>query len=385
GKADAALSAGGGVYCNGGGAACSPRLSNLVFSGNLAVFGGGALYNGGSGGSSSPTITNSTFSGNAAANGGAIYDDGSEGGTSNPSIANATFSNNSASSCGGAIYDDASGFGTSSPIIRSATFSGNSADSGNGDGSAICDFTATGINATALTNAIVWSNTSPEISTYSGGMTLDHVVLQENACPVGAACSTAPIGTDPHLGPLQDNGGSTPTHMIGAGSSAINAGLDSACVGAPVNALDQRGIARPLGAPCDIGAVEATQLNLNVTDGVAFGFYGKTLQYVVTLQNLSATDTISGVHVSGLGTAALDGPNTLWFCTVGNCTTTQKQGSLSDVATLVPNGTLTWLVNVPVIADSTAATATMTIHSSGAGAASDTDTLAIFRGTFEGP
>jgi len=385
GKADDVLSAGGGVFCNGSSGACSPQLSNLMFSGNLAVFGGGALYNGGTGGISSPTITNSTFSGNAAANGGAIYDDGSEGGTSNPSIANATFSGNSASSCGGAIYDDASGAGTSSPIIRSATFSGNSADSANGNGSAICDFTVTGINATALTNAIVWSNTSPEISTYSGGMTLDHVVLQENACPSGVTCSTAPIGTDPHLGPLQDNGGFTPTMMIGAGSSAINTGLDSACVDVPVNALDQRGVARPLGAHCDIGSVEATRLSLSVSDGVAFGFYGKTLQYVVTLQNLSATDTMSGVRVSGLGTAALDGPNTLWFCTVGNCTTTQTQGPLSDVATLVPNSSLTWLVNVPVIADSTAATATMTIHSDAAGAVSDTDTLAIFRGTFDGP
>ena len=385
GKADDVSSAGGGVYCNGSAGACSPLLSNLVFSGNLAVFGGGALYNGGTGGISSPTITNSTFSGNTAANGGAIYDDGSSSGISNPSIANATFSNNSATSRGGAIYDDASDSGTSSPIIRSATFSGNSADSGNGDGSAICDFTTTGINATVLTNSIVWGNTSPELSTYSGGMTLDHVVLQENACPTGVTCSTAPIGTDPHLGPLQDNGGFTPTMMIGAGSSAINTGLDSACVDVPVNALDQRGIVRPLEAHCDIGAVEATRLNLSVSDGVAFGFYAQTLQYVVTLQNLSATDTMSDVRVSGLGTVALDGPNTLWFCTVGNCTTTQTQGPLSDVATLAPNSSLTWLVNVSVIPDSTAATATMTIHSDGAGAASDTDTLAIFRGTFDGP
>ena len=385
GKADGVLSVGGGVYCNGSGGTCSPQLNNLAFSGNLAVFGGGALYNGGSAGISSPTITNSTFSGNAAANGGAIYDDGSSSGTSNPSIANVTFFGNSASSCGGAIYDDASDSGTSSPIIRSATFSGNAADSANGDGSAICDFTATGSNATALTNAIVWGNSSPEISTYSGGMTLDHVVLQENACPNGVTCLTAPIGSDPHLGALQDNGGFTPTMMPGVGSSAIDAGLDGACMSQPVNALDQRGLARPLGAHCDIGAIEATRLSLSVTDGGAFGLYGKTLQYVVTLQNLSATQTVSGVELHGYGTAALDGPTTLWFCTVGNCTTTQTQGPLADIATLVPNGTLTWLVNVPVDAASAAASATMTIRSNGAGAVSDTDTLAIFRGTFEGP
>ena len=384
GKADDALSAGGGVFCNGSPGACSPRLSNLAFSGNLAVFGGGALYNSGSGGNSSPSISDSTFSGNAAANGGAIYDDGSEGGTSNPSIANATFSGNSAASCGGAIYDDATDAGTSSPVIKSATFSGNSADSPNGDGSAICDFTATGVNATVLTNAIVWSNTSPELSTYSGGMTLNHVVLQENACPSGASCSTTPIGTDPHLGPLQDNGGFTRTMLPGVGSSAIDAGLDSACASAPVNALDQRGIARPLGAHCDIGAVETTRLSLTVNDGTVFGLYGKTLQYVVTLHNQSATDTVSGVNLNGETTAGLDAANTLWACTGGTCTTTQMLGPFADVATVQPNSSVIWIVNVPIL-QSTAPSATMTIHSSAAGAASDTDTLVIFRGTFETP
>jgi hypothetical protein len=216
-------------------------------------------------------------------------------------------------------------------------------------------------------------------------MTLDHVVLQENACPSGVSCSTAPIGTDPHLGPFQDNGGFTPTMMPGVGSSAIDAGLDSACMSQPVNALDQRAFARPLGAHCDIGAIEATRLSLSVSDGGTFGFYGKTLQYVVTLQNLSATQTVSGARVSGFGSAALDNPNTLWFCTIGSCTTTQTLGPLADVATLVPNGTLTWLVNVPVDEVSIAPSATMTIRSNGAGAVSDTDTLAIFRATFEGP
>jgi len=384
GKADDALSSGGGVFCNGSPGACSPLLNNLSFSGNLAVFGGGALYNSGSGGISSPTISNSTFSGNSAANGGAIYDDGSEGGTSNPSIANATFSGNSASSCGGAIYDDASDFGTSSPVIQSATFSGNSADSANGDGSAICDFTATGLNATALTNAIVWSNTSPELSTYSGGMTLNHVVLQENACPNNAICSTTPIGADPHLGPLLDNGGFTHTMMPGVGSSAIDTGLDSACIAAPVNAEDQRGIGRPLGAHCDIGAVEATQLALSVNDATLFGLYGKTLQYVVTLQNSSATNAISGVRVSSEASSGLDTPNTLWQCTSGTCTTTLTQGPLVDVATVQPNASVTWLVNVPVL-QSTASSATMTVHSSAVGSASDTDTLVIFRGSFDPP
>jgi hypothetical protein len=59
------------------------------------------------------------------------------------------------------------------------------------------------------------------------------------------------ITTDPMLGPLQDNGGPMQTMMLMAGSSAIDAGYNPACA-----ATDQRGVPRPQGANCDIGAVE---------------------------------------------------------------------------------------------------------------------------------
>jgi hypothetical protein len=57
--------------------------------------------------------------------------------------------------------------------------------------------------------------------------------------------------TSPALGPLRDNGGPTDTLAPAAGSPAIDAGLDSSCP-----ATDQRGVRRPQGAHCDIGAVE---------------------------------------------------------------------------------------------------------------------------------
>jgi adhesin HecA-like repeat protein len=56
---------------------------------------------------------------------------------------------------------------------------------------------------------------------------------------------------DARLGPLQDNGGPTWTHGLLAGSPAIHHGDNGTC--APV---DQRGIARPQGCVCDIGAFE---------------------------------------------------------------------------------------------------------------------------------
>ncbi|MEP6896755.1 MAG: choice-of-anchor Q domain-containing protein, partial [Chloroflexota bacterium] len=57
---------------------------------------------------------------------------------------------------------------------------------------------------------------------------------------------------DALIGPLVDNGGPTLTHALLPGSPAIDAGDDAAC-----SAVDQRGIARPQGAHCDIGSYES--------------------------------------------------------------------------------------------------------------------------------
>jgi hypothetical protein len=66
------------------------------------------------------------------------------------------------------------------------------------------------------------------------------------------------IGQDAKLGALGDNGGPTPTHAPGNGSPAIDAGSPAAPGrGNPAcAATDQRDILRPVGAACDIGAVE---------------------------------------------------------------------------------------------------------------------------------
>jgi hypothetical protein len=62
-------------------------------------------------------------------------------------------------------------------------------------------------------------------------------------------------GGDPLLGAVADNGGLTPTRLPGPGSPLIDA-IDLGGCGDPSPATDQRGIARPQGAGCDIGAVE---------------------------------------------------------------------------------------------------------------------------------
>ena len=57
--------------------------------------------------------------------------------------------------------------------------------------------------------------------------------------------------TDPQLGALADNGGPTDTLALPKTSPAVDA-----LAGCPPPSVDQRGIARPQGASCDIGAFE---------------------------------------------------------------------------------------------------------------------------------
>lgn len=77
----------------------------------------------------------------------------------------------------------------------------------------------------------------------------------------GVSGGTNQTGIDPaliNLGALQNNGGPTSTLLPGAGSLAVDAIPASECVGPdglPL-AADQRGVARPQGSACDIGAVE---------------------------------------------------------------------------------------------------------------------------------
>jgi hypothetical protein len=79
----------------------------------------------------------------------------------------------------------------------------------------------------------------------SGGWNL----VGDTSC--GFSQSTDLIGVAADLGSLGSNGGPTQTMVPNAGSPAIDAGGGPACP-----ATDQRGVARPQGKACDIGAVE---------------------------------------------------------------------------------------------------------------------------------
>ena len=64
-------------------------------------------------------------------------------------------------------------------------------------------------------------------------------------------CTAGILTADPLLGPLGDNDGPTQTMPLLTGSPAIDAGNNTTCP-----STDQRGVSRPQGAACDIGAFE---------------------------------------------------------------------------------------------------------------------------------
>jgi hypothetical protein len=94
--------------------------------------------------------------------------------------------------------------------------------------------------------------------TASGGIVDNgHNLDSDGTCGLSIATLSLP-STNPLFATvgLADNGGPTPTLALAAGSPAIDAGDDVVCAADPVNGLDQRGVVRPQGTHCDIGAYE---------------------------------------------------------------------------------------------------------------------------------
>jgi predicted outer membrane repeat protein len=181
-----------------------------------------------------------------------MYNDGSmSGGNSSPILRNVSFSGNSASVAGGAIYNAGNDTGNSDPTLVNIILWGDSVDAG-GSGAEIYNSTAT--------------------------PTISYSVVQGSGGS-GAGWDTT-LGTDggnnldaePMLGPLADNGGSTDTMELIWGSSANDTGDDATCTAAPVSGVDQRGVPRPVGPHCDIGALERVPPEIRAdfdSDGLA--------------------------------------------------------------------------------------------------------------------
>jgi hypothetical protein len=188
-------------------------IASSLFVGNSTTGAGGAID-----ARANMTIVNSTFTGNTAAGG---LGGGAIDNTNQLTLFNSTLVANSVT--GDTIGSNLSGTGT--PVIRNTIIAG-------GIGAPNCEY-------------------DPPQTPVDGGYNLD----DGTSCEFTAAAHSL-SNTAPKLGPLADNGGPTQTMALLGGSPAINAGNDSVCAAAPVSGVDQRGIARPQGADCDLGAVE---------------------------------------------------------------------------------------------------------------------------------
>ena len=252
---------GGGMYNTNS----SPALTKVTFSANGATNYGGGMYNN----SSSPTLTDVTFSYNSASSfGGGMYND-----NSSPALTNVTFSANGATFAGGGMYNT-----NSSPTLTDVTFSANSANTGGGmyntnSTPALTNVTFSANSAGIGGGMVNDSGSSPTLKNTliadspSGGDCVNNATSTLNAassnnliqnpayaCGLTNGANGNIIGQDPVLGALANNGGFTQTHSLLAGSPAIDAGTNTGCP-----ATDQRGMLRPLGGICDIGAYETVQ------------------------------------------------------------------------------------------------------------------------------
>ncbi|MBI3801541.1 MAG: hypothetical protein HY268_31795 [Deltaproteobacteria bacterium] len=284
---------GGGVYSRTNGTSTF-TLTNSTLNGNSSGNAGGGvwsvIY-----GNSTFTLSNSTVNGNSAVNnGGGVYSAPTNTGT--VTLSRALIADNTAGSFGGGVSIFTTVTGTAT--LTNSTVSGNSAgNAGGGVWSA-----TTGYSTVTLTNSTLTDNTASEgggmwnITETNSATTLSRALITGNIAPTGAEVRRGNSGgtftannynlfghngltnaqafsgftpgasditaTSDGSTPtallaildttLADNGGPTKTHALVDGSPAVDASLDDA----DCEATDQRGVPRPQGVACDIGAFE---------------------------------------------------------------------------------------------------------------------------------
>lgn len=213
-------------------------MTSDTFTGNTAsAFGGGALLNA----AGTMTVTGSTFTGNTGPGGGAIDND------TTLNISDSTFNANTGGTNGGGAVVN---FGPTT--VTQTTIADNSSPYG-----------ANILNSTGFTLTIGMSivaygqgggpNCGGGQAVTDAGYNID----TGSTCGFSTA-SHSMSNTDPQSDPLASNGGPTQTMALPpSGSPAVDSipASTPGCSGT----TDQRGVVRPQGAGCDIGAYELVQ------------------------------------------------------------------------------------------------------------------------------
>ncbi len=341
---------GGGIANNNGGAI---TLNNSAVNGNSAANLGGGIFNNAG---STVTLNNSVVSNSAGVSGGGIFN------YSILTLTNSTVNGNSATFVGGGLFNGISGGVGGTLTLNNSTVSGNNSnDTGGG---------VYNTGTLTLNNITISSNNAAN----SGGLQNDGVVAIQNTLVAKNTAGSGPdcrgnaisssgynligdttncdftatpddlINVDPHLGQLIGPSGAPRYHPLLSGSPAIDAGNPAGCSDRDGNPLttDQRGVARPQGARCDIGAYEYTTpgpaASLAVADGnnqsaiITFAF-PKPLQ-AAALD--SQGSPVGGVTIDF--TAPGSGPSGIFADTSANTTSvTTDEGGTATTSIFTAN------------------------------------------------
>jgi uncharacterized repeat protein (TIGR01451 family)/CSLREA domain-containing protein len=270
-------------------------IQNTTIRDNYANQNGGGIFNVGT----IWDIYNTTISFNRAevGNGGGIFNgsSGSIGGSGPATVLNTTISSNSAV-FGGGIFNA----GQINNVIN-VTIAYNNAFQGGGIRN-VSGGSFEGIQSSIIANSINGGDCSNAGFISSWG----YNILSDNTC---SSAFTGPgdlLGTDPMLGPLQNNGGPTNTHALLPGSPAIDHVDEWAC---PWPDTDQRGFTRPIDGDgdsilrCDSGAFEfepltGADVSITKSDDPDPVGVGEDLTYTIVVTNNGPDATSSEVFVS---------------------------------------------------------------------------------------
>jgi hypothetical protein len=156
-----------------------------------------------------------------------------------------------------------------------------------------------------LTATIVADNTT--VADCAGGVTDGGYNLASDTSCAFDATGSVNSGTA-KLGALDDNGGPTQTMLLAKGSDALDA-IPAGTSTCTQGSKDQRGISRPQGERCDIGAVEVAQTPIVVSPAtLPSGIVGHAYHVVLSASgglgapysfSLKAGDSLPpGLHLS---------------------------------------------------------------------------------------
>lgn len=325
-----ALEDGGGIEIEG---SSDVTLENVSVSGNTVNVSEG--YDTGAietSPGSTLTIEASTIANNAGYNAGALWIRGTAVLTNSTIVGNRAGSATSGGEAGAVEDNDGA------TMFLNDTIAGNECFGGPGCGGGILGKAT--VKNTIVADNIAGNEHDEEVTSNCSGAITSTGPNLEN----GSECEFAAHGgfsnTNPLIGPLANNGGETETEALLPGSPEIDAGTNEGCP-----ATDQRGVARPQGARCDIGAYELAPPSALTGSASVVGITTATLAGTA-----SNPDVLAGAVFFQWGTSSAYGSQTP---AQSLAATTSAQGVAAAVTGL-PSNTVIHFREVVVNADGTA-------------------------------